>query len=71
MDTNGNILAQTIRQFCVSHNVSPSGYYVLKKRGLNPVEIRLGRKILISAEASKDWRARMEALSQATPPATK
>ena len=40
-----------------------------KKAGLNPAEIRLGKKVLISTEAAKAWRARMEARSRATPPA--
>jgi hypothetical protein len=53
-------LAFTIDEFCRRHNVSHSGYYKLRKEGLAPVEMMLGRKKLISTESAADWRRRME-----------
>lgn len=56
--------ADTIPQFCRANNISPSYYYELKKGGLAPVEIRLGKKkVIISKEAGAAWRRRMERLT--------
>ncbi len=52
--------AYTIDTFCRTHEISRSEYYLLRKRGLAPAEIRLGRKVLISVEAAAKWRERME-----------
>jgi hypothetical protein len=48
--------ASTIRQFCRDHGISIPTYYVLKKRGLGPAEMRMARIIRISAEAAAAWR---------------
>ena len=53
-------LAFTIPQFCQAHNVSRSQYYEMKKDGSAPVEMKIGRKKLISHESAADWRRRME-----------
>ena len=53
-------LAFSINAFCEVHHVSRSEYYVLRNRGLAPREMRLGRKVLISAEAAARWRRERE-----------
>jgi hypothetical protein len=50
-------LAYSIPEFCKAHNISVAHYYVLKQRGLGPVEMQLGRRRLISREAAVAWRA--------------
>ncbi len=55
--------AQTIPEFCADNNLSRSYYYELRKKGLGPDEIALGRKRIISAEAGARWRKRMEAMT--------
>lgn len=56
-------LAFTVPEFCRVHNLSTSGYYELKKEGLTPKEIRLGRKVIITTEAAANWRRKMEDLT--------
>lgn len=55
--------ASTINRFCSSHDFSRGHYYNLKKDGLGPAEIRIGRKIIITDEAAAAWRRKMERLT--------
>lgn len=52
--------AETISEWCESNRIGRSFYYKLKKEGRAPREIRIGAKVLISREASADWRRAME-----------
>lgn len=58
--TTTPIAAYTIKEFCDAHGFSIAFYYVLKKRKEAPREMKLGRRILISAEAAADWRKTRE-----------
>jgi len=51
----------TITTFCKAHELSEPYYRQLRKKGLGPREMRLGRKVLISQEAAADWRRMKEA----------
>lgn len=51
----------TLAQFMDGHNVSRTHFYRLQKAGLAPRLMRVGRRVLVSAEAAADWRKRMEA----------
>lgn len=51
--------ADTIRDFCRKHRLGVATYYKLPTE-LRPLEMRLGKKVLISREAAAEWRARME-----------
>lgn len=51
----------TVAQFCADHNISRTHFYQLTKDGKGPRLMRLGRRVLISAEAAADWRRQMEA----------
>ena len=52
--------ASTIPQFCVDHGISRTLAYQLIKNGKGPRLMKLGRRVLISAEAAAEWRQRME-----------
>jgi hypothetical protein len=46
----------TIQEFCKSHRISMSYFYLLRDRGLAPKVMRLGRRILITKESAAEWR---------------
>jgi hypothetical protein len=48
----------TIQELCRAEKFSPAYYYKLKKRGLAPVETRIGSIIRITPEARREWHAR-------------
>jgi hypothetical protein len=52
--------AHTVAQFCADHNISRTHFYQLIKDGKGPRLMKLGRRVLISAEAAADWRGDME-----------
>ena len=56
-------LVFTIASFCCAHEISRPFLYSLWTRGVGPRTIRLGRRVLISAEAAADWRRDMEAVT--------
>ncbi len=58
-------ITSTVPQFCEDHQISKSFYYVLEKQGRAPRTIKLGRRVLITAEAAAAWRVRMEEESSA------
>jgi hypothetical protein len=45
-----------IPEFCQQHSISRAQYYVLKKKGLGPDEMRLLGRVLITREAAARWR---------------
>ena len=67
MDQPVTTLAFTIPLFCQVHHLSRSQYYELRKDGRAPVEMKIGRKKLVSHESAADWRRRMEAPSDPAP----
>ena len=50
----------TIAQFLADHNISRTHLHNLQKAGKGPRVMRVGRRVLISAEAAAEWRRRME-----------
>ena len=50
----------SVEGFCKSHSISVPFFYNLVKEGKGPRLMKVGRRTLISAEAAKDWRERME-----------
>jgi hypothetical protein len=59
LDVNGKLLP--LSDWCEQNGVSRTSHFFLKKLGRAPAEIRVGRKILISPEATARWRAEMAA----------
>ena len=56
--------AYSIPKFCERHGgISRSHYYDLRAEGRAPREMRVGKRVLISVEAAREWRRRMEAES--------
>src|SRR4051812_49131960 len=55
--------ATSISSFCISHGISRSTYYNLKALGDAPREMRVGSRVLITEEASAEWRRRKESQS--------
>jgi len=50
----------TIEEFCEAHRISRARYFELKKQGLTPVEMAVGKLRLISHEAAAAWRRKQE-----------
>lgn len=48
----------TIAQFCDDHQISRGFFNVLKQRGDAPDFIKVGRRVLITADAAAEWRTR-------------
>lgn len=45
----------TIAQFCQHFGLSLSTYYRLKRDGRGPRELRIGRRVIIPANAAGEW----------------
>lgn len=52
--------AFSIPEFCDAHGVSRSFYFLLRKDGRGPRELRVGRRVLITRDAAAEWRAAHE-----------
>jgi len=50
----------SVQSFCESNDISVSTYYALKRAGQGPREMKVNKRILISPEAERDWRRKME-----------
>jgi hypothetical protein len=50
---------QTLREFLADNKFSRAEWYRIPAED-RPRVVRIGRKILISAESAAEWRARME-----------
>ena len=57
----------TIPQFCDAYNFSRIHYYTLKKQGLTPAEIRVGRRVIITRRAAEQWEDRLTELQTIAP----
>jgi predicted DNA-binding transcriptional regulator AlpA len=57
--------ALSIPEFCAAHGLSRSFYFILRKDGLGPREMRVGGRVLISREAAADWRRDREETERA------
>ena len=54
--------AFTVAEFCRSIGISRAFFYKLDPTK-RPAVIRLGRRVLITREATSEWRARMHAIA--------
>jgi hypothetical protein len=54
---------QTIYEFCDTEGISYSGYMQLKRKGLQPDELHIGRAIRITPQAKRDWHDRLKKLA--------
>lgn len=53
--------AFSVAAFCADHGIGRTHFYELLRQGKAPRLMKLGRRVLISAEAAADWRRAMEA----------
>jgi hypothetical protein len=58
--------AYDISTFCRRHHISQSFYFKLQAMGLGPATMRIGKRVLISAEAAKRWRNQRTVASRKT-----
>ena len=58
--------SKTIAEFCHAKHLSKTSYYELKRRGLNPDELRIpnSKIVRITPEAEAAWDQRMTELSK-------
>jgi len=52
--------AFSIPTFCKLYGISRALFYKLKKNGNGPQTFHVGRRVLISRQAAKEWLAEME-----------
>ena len=52
--------AFSIQDFCFRNSISTTTYFKLRRNGLAPLEMKLGRAVRISAEAETVWRQQRE-----------
>ena len=57
--------AHSIKAFCEAHSISRNLFYTLKKQGLAPKMIHVGKRRLITEEAATEWRQMMQSQSSA------
>lgn len=50
----------SVSEFCLAHRIGRTHFYAMLKQGRAPRLMRVGRRVLISAEAAADWRREME-----------
>jgi hypothetical protein len=56
-DTNQELDAYSIEEFCRRHSICKGTYYNLQAAGRGPRETRAMSRVLISREAAAVWRA--------------
>lgn len=49
-----------VTEFCRSHGISRALFYLLLRDGTGPRVMRVRGRVLISAEAAREWREAME-----------
>ena len=52
--------AFSIADFCAQHGISRALYYKLQAQGKAPRSFKLGRRVLITREAAREWLAEMD-----------
>lgn len=57
-------LVFTILGFCEAHKISRTHLHEISRAGRGPKVMKVGRRVLISAEAAADWRKQMEQATQ-------
>jgi hypothetical protein len=52
-------LAFSVEEFCKQHSISRAGFYILRRQGLGPRVMKVGKRTLIASESAADWRRAM------------
>ena len=56
LEARADDLPRTIPEFCRRNRISITTYFKLRQLGKGPREMRALSKVLITAEAERDWR---------------
>ncbi|TAN77818.1 MAG: hypothetical protein EPN20_01540 [Magnetospirillum sp.] len=56
----------TVQQFCDHHQIGRTTYFKIRKVGLGPKEVRVGKLIRITLEAEREWVCRMQGAGSST-----
>ncbi|MET4086665.1 helix-turn-helix domain-containing protein [Bradyrhizobium sp. S3.5.5] len=59
--------AFSVAEFCEAHRISQMTFYRLARTGRGPRVMKVGRRTLISIEASEAWRRGCESASTEQP----
>jgi hypothetical protein len=60
--------SRAINEWCEDHRISRSMFYKLKKQGLAPDLMKLGKAVRITDDADARWQAAREAAAKTTHP---
>ncbi|MGF6481931.1 hypothetical protein [Paraburkholderia sp. JPY419] len=60
----------TIREFCELARWSKTSYFNMRRLGLGPDEVRVGRHIIITRQAVREWEQRHTVRAAEAKPAT-
>ncbi len=52
--------AFSVKEFCFAHNICRATLYNLLKAGAGPKLLKIGRRSLITADAAREWRHKLE-----------
>jgi hypothetical protein len=58
--TDALLNSYTIKAFCLRNSISATLFHKMVAQGLGPKTFRIGAKVLISAEAEREWQRSME-----------
>ena len=59
-ESSSDRAALGVTEFCRSHGISRGLFYLLLREGNGPRVMRVRGRVLISAEAAREWREQME-----------
>jgi predicted DNA-binding transcriptional regulator AlpA len=45
-----------VKQFCATHGIARSTFYLLAKQGKGPALTKIGRRCFVSQESAAEWR---------------
>ena len=60
--------AMTVSEFCARWHISEPLYFKLRRKGLGPKVMRIGRRTLITPEANAEWQRQREEQQYAPTP---
>jgi hypothetical protein len=63
-ESDDDVAADDLRQFCRRWRLSLSMFYKLKSQGLAPRTMNIGTKVLITRQAQAEWAAEREGAAE-------
>ena len=56
--------ALSLTKWCKARGISRAHHHAMRKLGLTPKEIRMGKRIIITEAADAEWQVRMQEIAQ-------